>query len=124
MAKKIKIKPIPSIEEGVAIQIPELDKDGFGIMDGRKPKTRDGTILDILEGLIRSFPTNMLTMASITEGIRLKEQLAVAHKNNNGLLTLEDSTYEWAKKMLEHENVGVKMLAFNLPNTLKAMEEE
>ena len=123
MAKKIKVYPIPSIEEGRAIQVPDLSIDGIPFLEGRNVRTRDGNIIDVLEILFQGFPKEQMTMAHITEGIRLKAQLTESVDKNDGFVVLEDSTYNWAKQVLQNEMIGVKMLGFNLPNVLKVMEE-
>lgn len=123
MAKKLKVYPIPSMEEGKAIQVPDVPAGGIPVIEGRFMKSRDGTIIDVLDLLFESFPREMLTMANITDGIRMKEQVTVYKKEGGDFLTLEDATYDWTKKMLTSEMVGVKMLGFNLPNVLKVFEE-
>ena len=123
MAKKFKLQPIPSIEDGTPMRTPVLDSEGSVVIQDGKVTFEPATLLTIFESIIRLFPGSRLTMANITSGIQLKERLIECRKNDNGHLVLEDAEYEWVKGMLNDGEVGVKIFGFNLLNILKAVED-
>ena len=120
MAKRIELKPILSINKQ-PIKVAELDSEGNSLMtDDKRVKTKDATMVDILNLLIVTFPRDRMTMENITHGTRLKGQLLEA---TNGCLVLEEAEHDWVKKMLNDEAVGCKLFGFELLNILQALDD-
>lgn len=123
MSKKFKLQPIPSIEDGIPLNMPIIGGDGLVVVRDGRVATEPATLLSIFESVIRLFPVTRLTMPNITSGISLKERLIECRKSANGYLVLEDAEYDWARSMLNDGEVGVKIFGFNLLNILKAVDE-
>ncbi len=118
MAKEIMVTTLKSYD-GRTIKVPVIDSDGMVATNEGKVETRDATIVDVLDILIRAFPKDRMTMENITEGVRLKTQLLNA---TDSTLNLDDSTHSWATKMLKDNAVGPRLFGFDLISIIDAMD--
>ena len=124
MAKRLNVKVIKD-HDNKAIQSLDLDDEGKPQVEdgGKKLKTKDMTILDALDTLVRVFPRERMTMENITEGTRLKIQLAETRESKSSFLQIDDSTHKWALKMLKDDAVGPKTFGFDLMPVIDAMDD-
>ena len=131
MAKAIKVEKIFSAL-GKQMEVPELspngdivlvdNPDGVKGMDGKilkQPKMKLGDSVDIIATLIRLFPRNRLTMATITTALKVQERIKTI---TDGCINLEDTEYEWLINILKDDGIGVQLFGFDIVNILKAFE--
>jgi hypothetical protein len=123
MAKRFKVKPILNIS-GKAMQVPSFGDDGIAKVDEQgRLVNKDADLADIVDLLIRAFPGSQLTMDNITHGSRIKEQIETSRKNKDGYFVIEEAEHDWVIKMLRHDEVGPKILGFNLLKVIEAFDD-
>jgi len=85
-------------------------------------KTFDANLSDCLAMLVRFMPRDILSMDNIIQGSRLYGIVSKAKKDEEFILN--DGSYEWAKKMLRDEKVGIPLFALSVPAILDALTGE
>ena len=83
-----------------------------------------GTIADMLECVVMNLPHEKVNTKSIMECTRIMESVVASRERGDGVLLLEDATYDWLIATLKMEDVGVKMFSMSLQNILAALGTE
>jgi len=118
---------VPTFDEmGGAINEPIVGPDGKPLTDpSGQPVTQDvlihGTIVDVLDCVLRDFPRSRWTMSNIAQSTKLLAVLTACREDGRSEFDIEDETYKWLVSILKDDEIGVPMFTLNLVNVLAAI---